>query len=126
IDEVDRWIDVNPLTRIDHAADDEPQHRTQRRTHEADQDPLREEDPADRRPGEPHGEQDADLPGLVPYHHRERSHDIEGRHDTDEEYEKTQAELSELQRGEQRRVLRLPVEHPVGIAEPGLELLTHP
>ena len=73
--------------------------------------------------GEPHRLQDADLPGLVGHHHRERADDVEGRHDHDEEDNQAHGQLLQLERAEEARVLGLPVERPVGIAQPLLQRL---
>ena len=84
---------------------------------------LDEEDPADGAGGHPHGPENADFPGLFRDDHRERADDVEGGNDHDEEDDQPHRELLEFERAEERRVLGLPIERAVGIAEPLLEPL---
>src|SRR6267378_5829112 len=73
VDEVDRRINGNPVPPIQHPAEHQAQHHAERGPAEPHQNPLRQEDPTDRRLLEPHREEDADLPRLVADHHGERA-----------------------------------------------------
>ena len=67
--------------------------------------------------------ENADLSGLVSHHHGEGTYDVEGSDDHDKKDNQPHRELLQLQSAEEARVLGLPIEGPVGIAQPLLQRL---
>ena len=108
---------------VHHVGDGEPEEQPEQGADDPDDRALDQEHPPDRRRGQPHRAEDADLLRLVGHHHGEGPHDVEGGHHHDEENNQSHGQLFELERAEEVRVLGLPVERPIGIAEPPLQRL---
>src|SRR3989454_3241559 len=112
------------MTAVDAPPDDQAQDCPERRPDKADEDTLDQEDPPDPPALHAHRKEDTDLPRLVADHHGQRPHDIEGRDHADQKHHQPHRQLLELERGEQRAVLDLPVDRAIGVAEDTFELLS--
>ena len=119
-----RRIDPDPARAVHHVGHREAERPADGGAHDADHRALQQEDPGHRRRGEPHGPEDADLPGLVGNDHGQGADDVERGHDHDEEDNQSHGQLLELERAEEADVLGLPVERPVGIPQPLFQRLS--
>jgi len=111
------------MAAIDARADDQPEDRAQRGPNQPMNTPWMRKTRRMRLRCIPIARRMPISRVLSRTHHRQRPDDVEGRDDADQKNHQPHRQLLELERGEQRAVLQLPIERAIRIPQQAFELL---